>query len=89
MGDQVVVFHRNRDHCQFDQSPCMQALLRHVLGHQCNAEALFREIPGHAACFDPQTRIPVNDPFARKRICRVALNCEMGNPTKSTAELCP
>ena len=21
--------------------------------------------------------------------CRVALNCEMGNPTKSTAELCP
>ena len=23
------------------------------------------------------------------RGCRVALNCEMGNPTKSTAELCP
>ena len=24
-----------------------------------------------------------------KSWCRVALNCEMGNPTKSTAELCP
>jgi len=29
-------------------------------------------------------------PAAERMIrCRVALNCEMGNPTKSTAVLCP
>ena len=33
--------------------------------------------------------LAIGIPHPIKTWCRVALNCEMGNPTKSTAELCP
>ena len=55
------------------------------------ALAVFDQLSG-----DPRHGVPVKLLANRLALsaamatsCRVALNCEMGNPTKSTAEFCP